>query len=100
MLLKVDWIEVRERTLTDLPLEAGDIKDTTSWEKIRTKENLAEFLEAFAKDTKKLEEAPKANGAPHTLIVTSAGMRAADLVRHVSHDMMILLFGSVAVQGG
>jgi hypothetical protein len=63
--------------------KANDIKDTTSWEKPRTLENLPEFLEAFAEDVKKLGEAPKAKGAPHTLIVAPAGLRAADLVRQV-----------------
>ena len=63
--------------------QANDIKDTTSWEKPRTLDNLPDFLEAFAEDVKKLGEAPKAKGAPHTLIVAPAGLRAADLVRQV-----------------
>ncbi|KAK1758523.1 U3-containing 90S pre-ribosomal complex subunit-domain containing protein [Echria macrotheca] len=70
--------------LADLYISAGDIKDTTAWEKPRSLENLAEFLEKFAEEPKKqLEEAPKSNGAPHTLIVASAGLRAADVVRAV-----------------
>ncbi|KAK0749562.1 U3-containing 90S pre-ribosomal complex subunit-domain containing protein [Schizothecium vesticola] len=67
--------------LSDLYISANDIKDTTSWEKPRTLDNLPEFLEAFTEDVKKLGEAPKAKGAPHTLIVAPAGLRAADLVR-------------------
>ena len=47
-------------------------------------ENLAGFLEAFSDDQKKLGEAPTAKGAPHTLIVAAAGLRAADLVRCVT----------------
>lgn len=46
-------------------------------------ENLPEFMEAFADDPKKLEGAPKTKGSPHTLIVTGAGLRAANLVRYV-----------------
>lgn len=69
--------------LGDLYISSNDIKDTTAWEKPRSLENLSEFLEKFADDPKKLGEAPKANGSPHTLIVASAGMRAANLVRSV-----------------
>ncbi|KAK0656455.1 U3-containing 90S pre-ribosomal complex subunit-domain containing protein [Cercophora newfieldiana] len=69
--------------LADLYISALDIKDTTSWEKPRSLENLPEFLEAFAEDPKKLEDAPKKNGSPHTLIVAGAGLRAANLVRSV-----------------
>ena len=65
---------------------ANDIKDTTSWEKPRSLENLPEFLETVAEDVKKLGEAPKKKGEPHTLIVASAGLRAADLVRYVGHS--------------
>lgn len=60
---------------------ANYITDTTSFQEIRTLENLPNFLEKFA-DPKKLGEAPKQNGSPHTLIVTGAGLRAADLVRY------------------
>ena len=49
-------------------------------------ENLPEFLETFAEDVKKLGEAPKPKGEPHTLIVASAGLRAADLVRYVGRS--------------
>ncbi|KAK0633623.1 U3-containing 90S pre-ribosomal complex subunit-domain containing protein [Immersiella caudata] len=67
--------------LADLYVSANHIKDTTSWEKPRSLENLPEFLEAFSEDPKKLEVAPRKNGSPHTLVVAGAGLRAADLVR-------------------
>ncbi|RYP54695.1 hypothetical protein DL770_010953 [Monosporascus sp. CRB-9-2] len=35
------------------------------------------------KHPERLGEAPKKNGSPHTIIVTGAGLRAADLVRSV-----------------
>jgi protein CMS1 len=76
-LLSVTWANDADRE------QANDIKDTTSWQKPRSLENLPEFLETFAEDAKKLGEAPKAKGEPHTLIVASAGLRAADLVRYV-----------------
>ncbi|KAH6628550.1 U3-containing 90S pre-ribosomal complex subunit-domain containing protein [Chaetomium tenue] len=69
--------------LSDLYISANHIKDSTSWEKPRSLENLPEFLEAFAGESEKLDRAPKKNGSPHTLIVAGAGLRAADLVRAV-----------------
>ncbi|KAI1105992.1 U3-containing 90S pre-ribosomal complex subunit-domain containing protein [Jackrogersella minutella] len=68
--------------LSQLDISPNCIADTTSFPKQRTLENLPEFLEQFT-DPKKLGEAPKENGSPHTLIVTGAGLRAADLVRSV-----------------
>ena len=67
--------------LSDLYISANAIKDTTSWQKVRTLANLPDFLETFAKDPKELGEAPPKKGAPHTIIVTGAGLRAADIVR-------------------
>ncbi|EGS22823.1 uncharacterized protein CTHT_0012990 [Thermochaetoides thermophila DSM 1495] len=61
-------------------VELNDL-DSSSFEKDRTLENLPSFLEKFAQEKEKLDEAPKKNGSPHTLIVAAAGLRAADLVR-------------------
>lgn len=60
---------------------ANAIKDTTSWEKPRTLENLPEFLEEFSGNAKELGEAPETKGSPHTVVVAGAGLRAAELVR-------------------
>ena len=62
-------------------LVAGCIKDTTSWGEQRTTEKLPGFLEGFTDKPKLLGKAPKDVGAPHTIIVTGAGLRAADIVR-------------------
>lgn len=79
--------------LGDLYLPAGAILDTTAFApEERTGEGLAGFLERFAgagrvegkaeeEERRRLGSAPKACGAPHTLIVAGAGLRAADLVR-------------------
>lgn len=79
--------------LSDLYVPAGAIRDTTgvfSEGRVRKKENLPEFLEANVggddeearkKEEKRLGTAPKACGAPHTIVVAGAGLRAADLVR-------------------
>ncbi len=63
--------------------KANAVKDTTTWEKPRSLDNLPEFLETFSDDPKKLQEAPKKKGSPHTIIVAGAGLRAANIVRQV-----------------
>ncbi|KAI2782126.1 U3-containing 90S pre-ribosomal complex subunit-domain containing protein [Daldinia loculata] len=74
--------ELKPVELSQLDISPNYITDTTSFQETRNLENLPQFLEQFA-DPKKLGEAPKENGAPHTIIVTGAGLRAADLVRSV-----------------
>jgi protein CMS1 len=60
---------------------ANAITDTTSWNNPRTLDNLPGFLEKFAGNSTKLWSASKKNGAPHTIVVTAAGLRAADIAR-------------------
>lgn len=79
--------------LSDLYISANAVRDTTDFTEVRVKENLPDFLELFApgpdekdakvveKERKRLGDAPPKVGAPHTIIVTGAGLRAADLVR-------------------
>ncbi|KAL3420195.1 hypothetical protein PVAG01_08694 [Phlyctema vagabunda] len=67
--------------LEDKYIPASSIQDTTSWDKPRTLDNLPGFLEKFCANPTKLWSASKKNGAPHTIIVTAAGLRAADLAR-------------------
>lgn len=55
------------------------IKDTTSWSEPRTLDKLAAFLKSQSKDLKPTPKNP--TGAPHTLVVTSSGIRAADTYR-------------------
>jgi protein CMS1 len=62
--------------------KAKAIKDSTSFNKIRTSDNLPAFLEKFSPNPTKLWSASKKNGAPHTIIVAGAGLRAADLARY------------------
>ncbi|KAK3336194.1 U3-containing 90S pre-ribosomal complex subunit-domain containing protein [Cercophora scortea] len=69
--------------LSDLYVSANAIKDTTSFEKPRSLDNLPEFLESFSEAPGKLEEASKQQGSPHTIIIAGAGLRATDLVRAV-----------------
>lgn len=70
--------------LSDLYVPAGAIRDTTAFAAPRVKENLPDFLEEFAgseQEKKWLGSAPTRKGAPHTIVVAGAGLRAADLVR-------------------
>ncbi|KLU83246.1 hypothetical protein MAPG_02311 [Magnaporthiopsis poae ATCC 64411] len=69
--------------LADLHVPAGAIRDSSSFGKgPRSLENLPTFLEAFASGgPAELGAAPKDKGAPHTIVVAGAGLRAADLTR-------------------
>ncbi len=61
---------------------ANAIVDTSSYDADRTLESLPRFLETFCDAPQDLAKAPSQNGSPHTIIVTGAGLRAADLVRY------------------
>ncbi|EME38800.1 hypothetical protein DOTSEDRAFT_180706 [Dothistroma septosporum NZE10] len=70
--------------LEDVHIPAKAILDSTAFEKPRITDVLPEFLEQFAgtaKRKKKLSHASADKGSPHTLIITGAGLRAADLTR-------------------
>lgn len=72
--------------LNDLYLPAAAIRDTTTFADTRVKEKLPDFLESCVAgeseiEQKRLGSAPKEMGAPHTIVVAGAGLRAADLVR-------------------
>ncbi|KJY01903.1 hypothetical protein TI39_contig273g00002 [Zymoseptoria brevis] len=67
------------------------IIDTTTWTEPRIATNLPTFLEKFAAPRRKkrgekgrtLCDAPREHGAPHTLIIAGAGLRAADITREL-----------------
>jgi len=64
---------------------ARSLKDTTSWTEPRTLSNLPAFLK---KKCGKLEPtAAKPAGAPHTLVVTASGIRAADVFRSLKEGL-------------
>ncbi|KAK4996060.1 Protein cms1 [Elasticomyces elasticus] len=70
--------------LEDRYIPEKAILDTTTWEKPRDLASLPEFLSQFSEQNKggqKLSAALKKNGSPHTIVVTGAGRRAADLTR-------------------
>lgn len=59
-------------------------RDTVNWEKPRRLDNLPDYLEQFSEKrdgVNGLAWAPTAKGTPHTIVITGAGLRAADLTR-------------------
>lgn len=86
--LLADYVNARTRLygkdlssveLEDRFLPARTVRDTSGYEGDRTLDNLAGFLK---KQCGKLEATPKTpTGAPHTLVVTASGIRAADVFR-------------------
>ncbi|KAK3190665.1 hypothetical protein K4F52_003356 [Lecanicillium sp. MT-2017a] len=69
--------------LSDITISANAITDATGFHQQRTLEKLPDFLGHFCKNPESLGKAPKKKGAPHTIIVAGAGLRAADIVRSV-----------------
>lgn len=59
------------------------IQDSTTFDRPRSIDNLPAFLEKFSGNSTKLWSASKKNGSPHTIIITAAGLRAAELARYV-----------------
>ncbi|KAN0072161.1 U3-containing 90S pre-ribosomal complex subunit domain containing protein [Elaphomyces granulatus] len=67
--------------LNDLHIPEQAFRDTTSF-RLRTLDNLPDFLRAYSPNKgNDLSKASEVKGTPHTLVVASAGLRAADLVR-------------------
>lgn len=59
--------------------------DTSGWETPRTLENLPGYLRKYGFDSKRAAAptiASKKSGCPHTLIITAAGLRAANVTRY------------------
>ncbi|KAL9120414.1 MAG: hypothetical protein Q9187_003037, partial [Circinaria calcarea] len=59
-------------------------RNTIEWAGERTLQSLPAFIEHFSSkgfQTKDLSVASEKKGAPHTIVVTSAGLRAADITR-------------------
>ena len=67
--------------LTQCPANA--IYDTSEWQQDRMLQQLPLFLEHFSPGKLRLATASPKNGAPHTIVVTSAGLRAANITRYV-----------------
>lgn len=73
------------------------IQDTSDWTQARLLHDLPQFLDKYNYGrSKSLSFASKKLGAPHTLVVTSAGLRAADVTRYGYGSSTLLPSGSPA----
>jgi protein CMS1 len=72
---QLSQLELQERSIP-----ARAIHDTSDWQQERVLENLPAFLESYI-TASTLSTAPKESGTPHTIVITAAGLRAADTVR-------------------
>ncbi len=60
--------------------------DTSDWGKPRLLPDMPNFLDRYVSkpgQRNKMSLASKKTGAPHTIVVTSAGLRAADITRYI-----------------
>lgn len=74
--------ELTAMELNDLYVPEHAFLDTTTFELSRTLDQLPNFLKTYSPDNgSSLSEASERNGTPHTLVISSAAIRAADLVR-------------------
>ena len=69
-------------SLSNSHLLARAIVDTTQWTKPRNVETLSEFMKVYAPRLNNLSIMPESNGSPYMLVITGAGLRAADITRY------------------
>ncbi|KAL4973766.1 U3-containing 90S pre-ribosomal complex subunit-domain containing protein [Aspergillus desertorum] len=67
--------------LSDLSVPEAAFLDTSSFTSPRTLEKLPDFLKAFSPRGVTLSDSSEQKGTPHTIVVSPAGLRAADVVR-------------------
>ncbi|KAG7007733.1 racA [Physcia stellaris] len=70
--------------LEDQYLPERALKDTSTWDKPRTLHDLPDYLKRYSRKDlgpRKLSSASSSLGSPHTLVITAAGLRAADAAR-------------------
>ncbi|OQE78473.1 hypothetical protein PENNAL_c0056G10727 [Penicillium nalgiovense] len=67
--------------LSDLSVPDSAFLDTSSFTPTRKLEQLPEFLKTFSSKGTDLSKSSEKNGTPHTLVVSGAALRAADVVR-------------------
>ncbi|KAJ5639716.1 Protein CMS1 [Penicillium longicatenatum] len=67
--------------LNDLSVSDSTFLDTSAYTEPRTLEKLPEFLKTFSPKGSDLSKSSEQKGTPHTLVITGAGLRAADIVR-------------------
>ncbi|KAF1838515.1 hypothetical protein BDW02DRAFT_564877 [Decorospora gaudefroyi] len=79
------WKDLSSVELEDRSISARTVHDCTSWTGPRTTDKLSAFLK---KQASTLQPTPsKPPGAPHTLVVTASGIRAADVCRSLKSGL-------------
>ncbi|MCJ1427426.1 hypothetical protein MMC29_005329 [Sticta canariensis] len=76
--------ELSSVELEDLHIPESAFQETSDWPKPRLLEHLPEFLDYYSslsRISKNLATASKKPGSPHTLVIVSAGLRAANVAR-------------------
>ncbi|KAJ5124739.1 uncharacterized protein N7515_008564 [Penicillium bovifimosum] len=67
--------------LSDLSVPDSAFLDTSSFTSSRKLEQLPEFLKTFSPKGRDLSKSSEKPGTPHTLVISGAALRAADVVR-------------------
>ncbi|KAJ5780976.1 hypothetical protein N7457_006136 [Penicillium paradoxum] len=67
--------------LSDLSVPDSAFLDTSSFTSLRKLEQLPEFLKSFSPKGCDLSKSSAKTGTPHTLVISGAALRAADVVR-------------------
>ncbi|KAF3390648.1 Protein CMS1 [Penicillium rolfsii] len=67
--------------LSDLSVPESAFLDTTSFSDPRSLDKLPDFLKTFSPKNADLSKASEKKGTPHTLVISAAALRAADVVR-------------------
>ncbi|KAH7079303.1 U3-containing 90S pre-ribosomal complex subunit-domain containing protein [Paraphoma chrysanthemicola] len=92
--LVADYVNARTRLygkelssveLEDKFIPARTVRDSTSWSKPRTSDNLSAFLKSQCGALSPTPKKPV--GAPHTIVVTLSGIRAADVCRSLKSGL-------------
>ncbi|KAF1841402.1 uncharacterized protein K460DRAFT_318299 [Cucurbitaria berberidis CBS 394.84] len=92
--LLADYVNARTRLygkdlssveLEDKFISARTVQDSTSWSEPRTTDNLSAFIKRHSSTLKATPSKPA--GAPHTIVVTASGIRAADVCRSLKSGL-------------
>ncbi|KAJ5766510.1 uncharacterized protein N7511_004126 [Penicillium nucicola] len=67
--------------LSDLSVPDSAFLDTSSFTATRDLDQLPDFLKAFSPKNADLSKSSEQNGTPHTLVISGAALRAANVVR-------------------
>ena len=82
--IKRHYTELTAVEMNDLYVPSSAFRDTSDFSSTRNLDSLAIFLQDFTSGGQEaLSTTCEETGSPHTLLVTSSGIRAADITRSV-----------------